>query len=176
MRKLAVCCLLSLTVWMSSLAQHDAHRFPTLTANLLSNDQEVTFPDFLQGKKAMIALVFEKRGDYKQAQGQADNWRSFWSTELQEQGVDFYEVPMMSGIYWVGSSFINSGMRSGLDQTLHDKVACFYGKKMKYAEELGISDISQCYVCVLDENGNIIVSEVGAISETKKQAFLDLMN
>ncbi len=170
MKQLTFVFLLAFLISNHSTAQNTA--FPSLTADLLSGD-EVTFPDFLAGKKVMITLVFEEGGDYKPALAESDNWQQFWREELKGKGIDFYNIPMMSGIYWVGSSLINGGMRKGIDENMHNKVACFYGDKMKYAEALGITDLSKCYVCLIDEKGNVVVSEMGEINDTKKTSFLN---
>ncbi len=154
-------------------AQNTPLQFPTLTADLLS-DEEVTFPDFLVGKKVMITLVFEEGGDYKPALAESDNWQQFWREELKAKGIDFYNIPMMSSIYWVGSALINGGMRKGIDESMHNKVACFYGDKMKYAKILGITDLSKVYVCLIDETGKIVASQIGDLTDAKKTNFLNI--
>lgn len=146
-------------------------RFPTLKAQLLSGPK-VVFPDFLKGKKTLIAMVYEKGGAYIKPQNQALKWQDFWATELGPMGIDFYEIPMMDGIYWVISPWANSGMRSGIDPAFHNKVACFYGQKMKFANALNHSDITDCYIALLDENGKILVSQTGELTSQKKQLFL----
>ncbi len=145
--------------------------FPTLEAKLLSGER-VTFPDVAKGQVAFISMVFEKRGKYMKPQLQSNAWQVFWQDSLQDKGIPFYEIPMMSGGFWLASGWINSGMRSGLDAEMQRKVACFYGAKLKYAEVLNIEDITECYVCVLDESGKIIYSSTGEITDEKKRALL----
>ena len=122
----------------------------------------------------MITLVFEEGGDYKPALAESDKWQQFWQEELKGKGIGFYNIPMMSGIYWVGSALINGGMRKGIDESLHNKVACFYGDKMNYAEVLGITDLSKCYICLIDEKGKIIASQIGGFTDVKKEVFLGI--
>ena len=149
----------------------DIESFPTINAELLSNEK-VTFPDFLKGKKVMISIVFEKWGAYMKPQLQSNDWQTFWANELQPRGIDFYEIPMMSGAYKIGKSYFDSAMRSELPKATHEKIACFYGNKMKYAKALGIDDISECFICIIDEEGNILISTMGAPSPQKKAKLL----
>ena len=149
------------------------NKFPTLTADLLSGE-EVTFPDFLAGKKAMIALVFEDGGEYERPRNQAEGWQAFWSEELKAQGVDFYEIPMMGSLYWPMSGFIEAGMRSGIDKSLHGHIACHYGKKAEFVKAFGATNLSECHVYMIDEQGNIVVSQTGAVDAQKKEAFSNI--
>ena len=172
---------LSLTLMLSILSifsctsqpieKMDNSKFPTLPAELLSGEK-VVFPDFVKGKKTVIVMAFEKWGQYQKPQFQADKWKAFWEAELQERGIDFYEIPMMSGVFIPISGWANSGMRSGIPKKFHSKVACYYGNKMKYAQRLQIEDITDCYVCVIDEEGNILDKVYGEIDTEKKQRIL----
>ena len=166
-------CILSISSCTSQPSQKmNSQQFPTLPAELLSGEK-VVFPDFVKGKKVVIALVFEKWAQYQKPQFQADKWKAFWEAELQEKGVDFYEIPMMSGVYVPISGWANSGMRSGIPKKFHSRVACFYGNKMKYAQRLQIEDITDCYVCVIDEEGIILDKVYGEIDSKKKQRLME---
>lgn len=149
--------------------------FPELSAQLLSGEK-VLFPDFIKGKKVFITMVFEKGGAYMKPQNQSNKWQDFWKEELKAYGIEFIEIPMMSSIYWIGASWINSGMRSGIPKVLHKNIACFYGNKMKYANLLQIEDISECYACIVNEEGQILAQVHGAINEEKKRTLLRLIN
>ena len=122
-------------------------KFPPLEAQTLLGNK-VTFPDRVLGKKTLITMVFEKRGAYVKPQMQADQWKAFWVENLKAKGIDFYEIPMMSGTYSIGRGLVDGWMRDGINEALHDKVACFYGNKNKYAEALNINDLTDCYVCL----------------------------
>ncbi|MEL7426894.1 MAG: hypothetical protein AAFN81_28130, partial [Bacteroidota bacterium] len=154
----------------SDITMND-QQFPELKAQLLSGEK-VTFPEVANGAVTMVTLVFEKGAKYMKPQLQSNNWQAFWEEELKEQGVNFYEIPMMGGGYRLARSWIDSGMRSGIPAELHANVACFYGDKMKYAELLEIDDITECYVCMIDEEGNLLASHQGEISPESKAEFL----
>lgn len=149
--------------------------FPTLQAELLTGEA-VIFPDHVKGKKAMITLVFEKRGAYQTQQFQSDTWQQFWRDTLQAKGIEFYEIPMMSGLYRPIKRQTDYWMRAGIPEPFHKQVACFYGQKRKYAQALAIEDIGQCYACVIDEGGQILWSETGAVTPEKQEQLLAILN
>lgn len=151
-----------------------ALKFPDLTAELLEGG-EVTFPDFLKGKKVLIAMVFESWGRYQRPQFQADKWKRFWEEQLKDQGVEFYEIPMMSWGYALGAKSINNAMRGGIPQPEQSKVACYYGQKGRYARLLGIESYRDCYICLIDENGTILSSQSGEITAEKRAQFLNYL-
>ena len=136
----------------------------------------MTFPDSLVGQKVFITVVFSKGGQYQKAQNQSLGWQGFWQSELKDQGIPFYEIPMVSAGYRIMSGVLDGWMRDGIDPALHDFVATHYGSKQKYADALGVTDLTDCYVCLLDEEGNILLNQFGSISEEKKRGFLELID
>lgn len=150
------------------------NRFPYLKAKTLAG-RKVNFPEEVKGRKAFIVLAFEKNGEYKNSQYQADKWSEFYANHLQEKGILFYEIPMMSKKYTWVSFWVDAGMRSGIPKEKHDKVACFYGDKMLYARLLGIEDLSQAYAFLLDENGKILWKALGVPNHTWYQSIESIL-
>ncbi|MDX1958839.1 MAG: hypothetical protein SFU98_09710 [Leptospiraceae bacterium] len=146
-------------------------KFPKLEAKTLAG-RKVSFPEVTKGKKSFLVLAFEDKGEYENCQAQADKWARFWETNLKKKDIVFYEVPMMSGKYsWI-SFWVDSGMRSGIDKAKHDAVACYYGDKEKYITRLGIKNLRNAYVFLLDEEGNILITEDGEINDSKTEKIL----
>jgi hypothetical protein len=145
--------------------------FPVLPAKTLAG-RKLTFPDATKGKKSFLVLAFEDKGAYENCQQQAELWATFWDKHMKEAGIDFYEIPMMSGKYkWV-SFWVDSGMRAGIDKQKHDNVACFYGDKSQYINALNISDLSQAHVFLLNDAGEITARASGAPNETSMNVLL----
>jgi hypothetical protein len=108
-----------------------------------------------------LVLAFEDRGAYESCQQQADRWAAWWEQSLASRQVAFYELPMMSGKYALASFWIDAGMRSGIPPIKHGNVACFYGDKGRHMRLLGISDLSQAHVFLLDEARRILARASG---------------
>jgi hypothetical protein len=149
--------------------------FPMLNAQTLAGTK-LSFPESVKGKKTFLILAFEEKGEYENCQKQAELWAGVWVEKLKDQGIAFYEIPMMSGKYWWVSYWVDSGMRSGIAKEKHDNVACFYGDKEKYTKLLAIKDLSQAYVFLLDENGYIIAAASGEPDETKINSIQEKLN
>lgn len=120
----------------------------------------------------MSSKVFEDGGAYKEAQSQADGWAKFWEDKLKKRGIDFYEIPMMSGKYKWLRIWVDRGMRSDIPKEKHDNVACFYGDKQKYMQLLGITALRKAHVLLIDENGKILVQQEGEVQETSMKEFI----
>lgn len=128
--------------------------FPDIKTKALSG-KVLQFPQDLAGRATLLVLVFEDRGIYENAQNQANAWASYWEGHLRSQKIDFYEIPMMSAKYVWLRWYIDGAMRAGIPRQKHANIACFYGHKEKYANVLGIRDLSQAHVFLLDAQGYI---------------------
>jgi len=131
--------------------QVQSQKFPTIEAETLSQ-KKIVFPDVTEGKYALILIAFKR-----QTQGQVDSWLDPFIEEYGDnKQVTFYEIPMISNNWKWMSSWIDSGMRSGVPDYKHDHVATYYGPLSEYFEYFNINDKRLCYVFLLDESGNII--------------------
>lgn len=149
-------------------------KFPEIpTRTLAGND--MVFPQAIRGKMAFVAVVFEKGGAYQVQQNEANAWTPFYEKELKPKGVVFYEIPMMAGSYALARGWIDSGMRSGIDASKHDQVACFYGNKKKYLQEMDITELGTAHLFLLDKEGKILVQVAGAPDQNKQKEFLEAL-
>jgi len=148
--------------------QASPQKFPTIEAETLSQ-KKVVFPDIAEGKYALIIIAFKR-----QTQGQVDSWLDPFIEEFGDQEkVTFYEIPMISNNWKWMSSWIDSGMRSGVPAYKHDNVATYYGPLTKYFEYFSIENSKLCYTFLLNEVGEIIWRDQGAASE---EAYNELRN
>lgn len=153
----------------------DMKKFPELKAQLLSGKQ-INLPGDLKGKRVFLSIAFDNNGEYRPQQKQCDEWLIFWKDSLSEEGIDYYEIPMMSGKYWIISFFINGGMRNGIDPSMHDNVACFYGNKDKYKKLLGLASYDDIVTCLLDEKGRIQTIQYGAPSIKNQKEYVKVLH
>ena len=145
--------------------------FPHLETNTLKK-KKLIFPDMLKGRRAMLSVVFEDNGQYMNQQNQSTAWQLIWEKELKPKGVEFYEIPMMRSKYkWI-SFIINGSMRSGIDPSFHDNVACYYGDVKDYIRILDAKNLSEAHIYLIDEKGIITASTKGLPDAEKIKSIL----
>ena len=137
-------------------------KFPSIKAETLSQ-KKVTFPETTKGLYTFILIAFKK-----QTQREVDSWLDPFIEEFGgEQDITFFEIPMISGNWKWMSSWIDSGMRTGVPDYKHDHVATYYGPLSKYFDYFNIKDSQTVHVFLLDKKGNIIWKESGPSNEKK---------
>ena len=130
--------------------------FPPITTQTLSGDP-ITLPSDSKTKATVIMIAFEQKTQLK-----IDSWTDTLFKQYDiDQTLGFYEVPMISGFYSFMSGIIDGGMRGGIIKSLHDNVATFYGDREPYKQALNITDMSECYLYVLNNEGIIVQHETG---------------
>jgi len=131
-------------------------KFPEITGYAL-NGTQTTLPNDANGFVTVIILAFEK-----DSQDKVDTWAdTLVATYDTETQIRYFELPMISGFYSFMSSIINGGMRGGVPEPLHDNVVTFYGDREKYTQALGIPDMENSYLFVLDKLGIVRYTEKG---------------
>ena len=151
---------LFIPIFMSQ--QEPYKKFPRLEAETLSGDKLI-FPEATKGKYAFILVAFKR-----QTQGEVDSWLNPFIEEFgNSESVTFYEIPMISGSWKLISSWIDSGMRSGIPEFKHDHVATYYGSLDKYYKHFDVEDTGTVYVFFLDKEGNIIYNTSGPANNDK---------
>jgi ATP10 protein len=135
-------------------------RFPTIRAKTLAG-QCVTFPDALAGRVGIVFVAFQQS-----AQSQIDTWLDpVISDYLNKKDVSYFEIPMISGSYRLVSRLIDSGMRSGVPDSLHARTATFYGERSAFFKTMGITDSTRAYLFVLSKDGRVVYRTSGRSSE-----------
>jgi hypothetical protein len=135
--------------------------FPKLVAETLAK-KAIEFPKDVKGKPTIILIAFKR-----EAQTFIDPWSAAILKKYPQDEVNYYEIPMISGGYKLFSRFIDGGMRGGVPLDLHDNVATYYGSLDNYIDYLKIKKNGNCYLFLLDKNGNIIHHAEGPMTDTK---------
>jgi len=157
-----------------SVNNPESAKFPPLKARTLAGNQ-IKFPEDIQGKPVFIAMVFENGGAYAKQQKEADAWAEFFEVNLKEEGIEFYEIPMMAQGYSLISWWVDGGMRSGIPEEKHDQVACYYGNKSKYLKALDLPGMEVAHVFLLDKKGTILSKGSGIPSPEKEKKILQAL-
>jgi len=130
--------------------------FPSLKGELLSF-QKFEIPKDCKGKVSLLIVAF-KRG----TQPQIDTWtKEILPLYDSNEEFLFLEVPMISGMYSWMSSYIDNGMRSGIQKKLHDNVLTYYGSLSDYYKYFGVDDKKTCYLFLLDKEGKVQLMKKG---------------
>jgi hypothetical protein len=125
-------------------------QFPVLKGEALSG-RTVVFPQETHGRTALYIIAVKQEG-----QKQVDAWLKPWLKHFEgEKAVTVYEIPMISTGWRIIKPIIDSGMRSGTPEGLHDNVVTFFGDRKPYMEQLGIRQDERAYVYLVDSIGEI---------------------
>ena len=162
--------ILLLLMLLPGNTKEPLEKFPRLEATTLAG-RSIVFPDSLYGSPSMVVMVFEDFGRYVKPQLQANEWVALWENELKDQGIVFYEIPMISAGYKVGSHWIDNSMRAGIPSGKHDNIATYYGRKKRYKRKLGLQSLSDAHVFLLDAEGRIVSSVSGPPEGDKLDQF-----
>ena len=152
----------------------DGMRFPRIDTKTLAGS-ELSFPKITIGKKVLLLLVFENRGNYQEAQAQANQWISSWNKDPQTRQIALYEIPMMGRFYRISQSWIDQILRGPHNQAHHDSIACYYGSRKKYIRVLNIEQLDQAHLFLLNEQGLILHQVSGDFSKDKISALMDYL-
>ncbi len=148
--------------------------FPTITGEILSGGY-ATFPEYAKGKVALITLVYEDKGNYQLAQNQSLAWQEYWNTTLRDLEVAFYEIPMLSSKYKYMRLMTNTWMRQGIPKNFHPNVVTVYGEKQAVVKLLHITNVRDCFVCLVDAQGYILQTYAGAPNTAAEAALKALV-
>lgn len=142
-------------------------QFPTVTArNLLR--REVTFPSDFEGERNVLLIAFQQW-----QQSLVDTWLPFvQQLEQSQQGVCYYELPVIQRMNAVARTFINEGMRAGIPNPLaRERTITLYLDKVLFRQTLDLPHEDDIYVVVADRQGQIIWRSAGAFTSDKGQAL-----
>ncbi|MFC1725136.1 hypothetical protein ACFL4T_05890 [candidate division KSB1 bacterium] len=143
-------------------------KFPFLKVKTLSG-KEIIYPDSLKGKISLIFIAFER-----ETQKKIDSWfYPYYEKYKSNENLKMYEIPMLKRRYKLMSFIIDGGMRRGIVKNRHDYVTTYYGDINKYKRILSMDDNSECYLFLLDREGNILWHETGTADEEKLQKLCD---
>jgi hypothetical protein len=142
--------------------------FPRIAGKSLAGT-DVVAPDDFKGKVTLISIAF-----VQSAQLQIDSWaKPTLAKYLGNASFGYLELPILSGSYalWgMGSNWIDSGMRSGIDPKLHGSVVTLYTDVEPYHQMTG-PDTNAAYLYLLDAKGIVIERWVGSAKPAEVEAL-----
>jgi len=146
-------------------------RLPPLTGEFLTG-REAQLPDAAAGKVALVMLGFTYGSRHAvEAWGE---W--FRSGHAGRPGVTFFEVPMIGGMARMGRWFIDSGMRKGTPQALHENVITVYGGTGDWKKRVGYAAEDHAYLLVLDRDGTIRWMHHGDFDEPRARELGEVLD
>jgi hypothetical protein len=133
---------------------------PRLAGKFLT-DREVVLPEAAAGKLALLALGFSYNSRFA-----VEEWTGRFRQEFRSQeGVIFFEIPMLGGLARLARPFIDGGMRKGTPQELHENVITVYGGGGPWKKRTGYRDPDAAYLILIDEAGHVAWLHAGAFQE-----------
>ena len=123
---------------------------PQLEGEFLTK-RAVTLPSASAGRVTLILMGFTYASRHP-VLAWADWFRDAVGTD---PGVTFFEVPMIGGFAKLGRWFIDSGMRNGTPEELHEHVITVYSKTGDWKKRLGHSQANEddAFLILLDRDG-----------------------
>jgi ATP10 protein len=143
--------------------------FPRIEGLSLAGTR-VSAPDDFKGKVTLITMAFVQN-----AQSQIDTWAKPTLDKFAgNSDFAYLELPIISksaSFFGLGESWINKGMRSGIDPKMHGSVVTLYTELDPYYTMTG-ENHKLAYIYLLDINGNV----VGRWSDSAKPGQLEQMH
>ncbi|MDP5032140.1 MAG: hypothetical protein NWQ54_18835 [Paraglaciecola sp.] len=112
--------------------------------------EKVTIPDDFKGSKTLLLFGYKQDSQFD-----IDRW--LIGLDMTNTALNVYEIPTIQGMFpRMFSTFIDSGMRSGIPKELWKGVVTVYEDGDKVQEFTGNQKPNNARVMLLDEHGTII--------------------
>jgi hypothetical protein len=143
-------------------------QFPSVNGNdLLKN--KISLPNDMNSRFNVLIVAFQQWH-----QGLVNSWVSFLNHMVEQYpDFDYYELPTIREMNWLSRSIIDNGMRAGIPS--HDtrrRTITLYIDKEPFKKKLDIPDESDIHLFLVTNEGEILWTESGAISEEKSKSLL----
>lgn len=135
-------------------------------SNLLR--RKVTLPADLEGELNILLIAFQRW-----QQSVIDTWVPF-ARQLEEtnEGVIYYELPVIQRMNVLARTFINEGMRAGIpDRLARERTITLYVDKVAFRRALELADEQDIYVVLIDRRGNVLWKEEGTFTAEKGESL-----
>ena len=144
-------------------------RFPIVAgANLLR--RKVTLPADLEGELNILLIAFQRW-----QQSVIDTWVPF-ARQLEEtnEGVSYYELPVIQRMNVLARTFINEGMRAGIpDQVARERTITLYVDKVAFRQALELPHEDDIYILLVDRQGNILWKGEGGFTAEQGESLAE---
>ena len=144
----------------------DDTRFPSMTGIDL-NGQDRQIPKTFSGEYNIIAIGFER-----EHQKQINTWIPEADAIMATRDdVKFYEVPLIYELNAIWRTWINNGMRSGIQNEIaRERTITVYTDREQFTSKMDM-DLNNIYVLLLDREGNILCRTKGALTPQKLKSL-----
>jgi hypothetical protein len=138
-------------------------RFPTVTARNLQR-HKVTLPDDFEGERNVLLIAFQQW-----QQSLIDTWLPFVQRlERAQQGVRYYELPVIQRLNFAARTFINEGMRAGIpDPLARERTVTLYLDKTLFRQTLDLPHEEDIFVLLVDRQGRVLWRSEGTFTSEK---------
>lgn len=145
--------------------------FPVVSGyNLMRKEFE--FPRDFEGKHNLVIIPFQQS-----QQLDVNTWiPAAQELERRFQDLVYYELPTIYKLPSLSRTFINEGMRAGIpDQTARERTITLYLDKEVFKRALNITSEQSIHLFLVDQQGNILWSELGLFTESKAQSLIEIL-
>ncbi len=143
-------------------------QFPSVNGNdLLKN--KISLPNDMNSRFNVLIVAFQQWH-----QGLVNSWVPFLNHMVEQYpDFDYYELPTIREMNWLSRSIIDNGMRAGIpSRDTRRRTITLYIDKELFKKKLEIPDESDIYLFLVTNEGEILWTESGAISEEKSKSLL----
>jgi hypothetical protein len=145
-------------------------RFPTMRGRTLAGDP-LTIPDDLLGSVSVLIMA-----NRYSARDEVEAWATHLATAFGDRpDLRYLQVPMIGGVGPVMQRMIDRAMVRGTPQAAHAHVVTVYDDMRVRFKQLGITDLPQAYLFVLDTNGRIAWHAEGALTPSGETGLGDVL-
>lgn len=158
----------------------DVKTFPFMEAESLTN-QFVNLPDDIKGKHSLIGLAFSKRSEKDLKTWFSPIYNQFIykpetpSLFAGNYDVNVFFIPMFTGAKRIAYQKTMDKVKEDIDPRIQPNVLFYKGSLRDYKDQLDFEGKDVPYFYVLDPEGNIIYSTLGAYSDKKMQDVLSAL-
>lgn len=169
--------LFTTLVFFISIVSLSAQSFPEL-ATENTDGNAVTLPNALKDGKSIVFLAFTS-----EAENKLKRWYNpVYTMFLDESGFNSmaYDcevrlVMMFTGASQGAANKIIENIKTNVDPSMAEMLLFFKGNFASEMKALGLKKKDDCYVFVLDENGQILLQEKGNYTEAKLDKIASLV-
>jgi len=158
----------------------NSQSFPILHAQNLQ-DKDVTLPDYVKGKRAVICMAFSMKADESLKKWTqplynhllADGMGGLMGTNMYNANLCF--VAMLRGIAKMGMGELKSRSKKSVDAKLHPWFLISDDDADALMQQLKITEKNEPHFFVVDEKGTILFQTWGAYTDKKMDSITDAL-
>ena len=153
-------CTLILSIALAMPAYSET-KLPNLAVEDL-NGRTLDLPSDLPGNPTIVFIAFKQN-----QQSLINAWVERLALQAQT-GLAWVELPVVGQGAALIRSVIDNGMRSGITSTaMRARTLTIYSNRRAFNTAMGISDMSQIYVALVEQNGTVRTMISGDVTEEK---------